>query len=87
MADVRITPIDPNALDATDWLKAIDLTPGIANVIINFPNTLRADSTFINTVTAAVWAQISDRPYSTISDGDALLSRRALDYQSDPALI
>lgn len=87
MADVRIVPEDQNSLDVIDWLKVVELNPGIANVIANFPDTLRADATFINTVTRAAWAQMSERPYSSISDGDALLSRRTLAYQSAPALI
>jgi acyl-coenzyme A synthetase/AMP-(fatty) acid ligase/nucleoside-diphosphate-sugar epimerase/acyl carrier protein len=87
MADVRITPTDPNALDAKDWLEAVKLAPGIANVIAKFPDTLCADATFINTAACAALVQITDRPCSSISDGNALLLRRAKDYQSDPALI
>ena len=87
MADKRIVPMDSDALSAKDWLAAVDLDPGIANVIANFPQTLRADSSFINTNASAAWARLSGRPYSSISDSEALLSRRAQDYQSDPALI
>jgi acyl-coenzyme A synthetase/AMP-(fatty) acid ligase/nucleoside-diphosphate-sugar epimerase/acyl carrier protein len=86
MADARIAPNAPNMLAAKDWLAAVDLDPGIANVVTNYPDTLQADASFINIAASAAWARISDRPYSEISDGAALLSRRALDYQSDPAL-
>jgi acyl-coenzyme A synthetase/AMP-(fatty) acid ligase/nucleoside-diphosphate-sugar epimerase/acyl carrier protein len=87
MADARITPKDDTALSVRDWLATVDLDPGIANVIANFPDTLRADASFINVAASSVWARISDRAYGSISDGDALLARRQLDYQSDPALI
>jgi acyl-coenzyme A synthetase/AMP-(fatty) acid ligase/nucleoside-diphosphate-sugar epimerase/acyl carrier protein len=87
MADRRITPTDPHARDAKVWLQTVELAPGIANVISSFPDTLRADASFINTDACAAWEKITDRPYSSISDGKALLSRRASDYQSAPALI
>jgi len=87
MADQHITPADANALSAADWLNAVDLDPGIANVIATFPDTLRADASFANTAARAAWARVSGELYKTISDEDALLSRRARDYQRDPALI
>ena len=86
MADELIRPEDPNALPVGVWLANVDLDPGIANVISNFPDTAQADASFINTAARDAWARISNRPYSTISDGDTLLSRRRLDYQSAPAL-
>lgn len=86
MADTPITPDDPNAVPVRDWLAKVDLDPGIANVIASFPETLLADASFINTAARAAWARISDRPYSAISDADALLSQRGVDYQRAPAL-
>lgn len=87
MADERIAPEHPNALPATDWLAAVTLDPGIAKLIANFPDILRADATFLNAAAHAAWAQVSASPYDTISDAGVLLSRRARDYQSAPALI
>lgn len=86
MADAHIVPDDTNALSAPEWLEAVDLDPGIAKLIANFPDTLCADATFINVATRDTWARIFDSPYDSISDGNALLKRRARDYQSDPAL-
>lgn len=86
MADTPVTPDDPNALPVRDWLAKVDLDPGIANVIENFPETLQADASFINRAARTAWAHISDRPYSAISDSDTLLARRGFDYQSAPAL-
>ena len=87
MADARIAPKDASALPATDWLAKVQLDPGIAKVIADFPDTLRADSIFENNAARAAWVQLSDRAFDTISDGDALLKRRASTYPSDPALI
>lgn len=86
MADTRIVPSDPAALGPKDWLAIAALDPGIARVIADFPDTLRADSTFENAAARAAWAQTSDQPFDTISDSDSLLGRRARDYQSEPAL-
>lgn len=86
MADAPVTPDNPNAVPVGDWLAKVDLDPGIVNVIINFPETLQADASFENTAARNAWGRISDRPYSTISDGDTLLSRRTSTYQSAPAL-
>lgn len=87
MADAPIIPDSAGALPALDWLQVVTLDPGISKLISNFPDTLRADATFLNTATQATWARIFDSPYASISDASALLSRRARDYQSDPALI
>lgn len=87
MADIGIAPNTDAALAAHDWLSVVDLDPGIANVIASYPDTLRADATFDNSAARTAWARISDRPYSAISDAEALLAKRKLDYQSDPALI
>ncbi|WP_243394400.1 hypothetical protein [Yoonia maritima] len=87
MAAARITPNDPNAMPVGDWLASVDLDPGIANVIANFPETLQTDASFINTAACAAWARVSGRPYSVISDGDTLLARRGAAYQRAPALI
>jgi len=86
MADLRISPENSDALSPKDWLATVELDPGIANVIANFPETLRADASFINSAACTAWARVSDSPFSAISDGKALLSRRVHDYQRDPAL-
>ena len=87
MADVRITPTDPAAVPSNDWLIKVTLDTGIAKVIADFPDTLRADSTFQNTAARIAWARTSTQPFEAISDSVALLSRRARDYQRDPELI
>jgi acyl-coenzyme A synthetase/AMP-(fatty) acid ligase/nucleoside-diphosphate-sugar epimerase/acyl carrier protein len=87
MADAPIVPKDPAALAPNDWLAKVTLAPGIAKVIADFPDTLRADSTFENAAARIAWGRISKQPFDTISNGDTLLLRRARDYQSDPALI
>jgi acyl-coenzyme A synthetase/AMP-(fatty) acid ligase/nucleoside-diphosphate-sugar epimerase/acyl carrier protein len=87
MADEHITPKGTDPLGTQDWLAAVELDPGIAKVISDFPDTVCANATFENSTTRATWARISNRPYSDISDADALLARRARDYQRDPALI
>jgi acyl-coenzyme A synthetase/AMP-(fatty) acid ligase/nucleoside-diphosphate-sugar epimerase len=86
MADARIAPQDPAPLAPKDWLAKVTLDPGIAKVLADFPDTLRADSTFENSAARRAWGQISKQPFATISDGNTLLVRRARDYQSDPAL-
>lgn len=86
MADTPITPDDPNAMPVRDWLAKVDLDPGIANVIADFPETLQADASFINTAARTAWTRMSNRPYCAVSDADALLSRRRSAYQSAPAL-
>jgi len=87
MADARISPQGYTTLAPKDWLATVDLDAGIANVIATFPDTLRADASFSNTSARAAWVRVSGNPYSSISDEAVLLSRRKLDYQSDPALI
>jgi acyl-coenzyme A synthetase/AMP-(fatty) acid ligase/nucleoside-diphosphate-sugar epimerase/acyl carrier protein len=87
IADARIVPRGTTALAPNDWLAKVTLAPGISKVIADFPDTLRADSTFGNAAARAAWGQVSDRPFETISDGASLLTRRARDHQSDPALI
>lgn len=86
MADAHIVPHGPAALAPSDWLSAVDLDPGIARVIADFPDTLCADATFENAAARAAWGRISTLPFDTISDGETLLARRARDYQRDPAL-
>jgi acyl-coenzyme A synthetase/AMP-(fatty) acid ligase/nucleoside-diphosphate-sugar epimerase/acyl carrier protein len=87
MADKCIVPDDASALSAKDWLAKVALEPGIAKVIADFPDTLRADATFVNIAARTTWERISSLPFEDISDSDALLTRRAGAYQSDPALI
>ncbi len=86
MADTRIVPKDPDALAPQDWLERVSLAPGIAKVIADFPDTLRADSRFDNAAAQAAWARVSNRPFGSISDGETLLACRARDYQREPAL-
>ncbi|WP_300062849.1 AMP-binding protein [uncultured Roseobacter sp.] len=87
MSDSHIAPKDANALPPMDWLSKVTLDLGIAKIIEEFPDTLRATSTFENTAARAMWSRISDRPFDVISDGKALLTRRTRDHQRDPALI
>lgn len=86
MTQGHIAPKAPQPLPPKDWLSKVTLDPGIAKVISDFPDTLCADASFENTASRAAWTRISDRPFETISDEDALLARRAADHQSDPAL-
>lgn len=86
MADTAIAPRGIPTLTAPDWLAKVTLAAGIAKVIADFPDTLRATSAFDNAAARAMWARISDQPFEAISDGDALLARRARAYQSEPAL-
>ncbi len=85
MADSNITPTGPAPLPTQAWLSEVTLDPGIARVVAEFPDTMRADSTFENTAARTAWERITGRPFKVICDGDALLERRAADYQSDPA--
>lgn len=87
MTDAPIVPQCTSPLSATEWLNAVTLSDGIANVIADFPDTLQADAIFTNTAARRLWRAISTIPYDAISDSDALLSRRRRDHQSDPALI
>lgn len=87
MADARIVPDFAPTLPAPDWLDAVTLDPGIARVIADFPDTLRADAAFANQAARCAWARLSAEPYDRISDAKALLSQRARSYQSEPALI
>jgi nucleoside-diphosphate-sugar epimerase/acyl carrier protein len=86
MARARVTPEGPNSMSARDWLATVDLPPGIARVIAEFPETLHADAAFDTDAARAAWAHMSGAPFDTISDTQALLARRRATYQSDPAL-
>jgi acyl-coenzyme A synthetase/AMP-(fatty) acid ligase/thioester reductase-like protein/acyl carrier protein len=86
MADERIAPASSAALTSKDWLAKVTLDTGIAKVIADFPDTLRADAAFENSAARLAWGQTSKQPFMSISDGAGLLSRRASDYHSDPAL-
>ena len=86
IADARVAPAGPDALAVAQWQDTVDLPPGIARVIADFPDTLRADADFVTDAARAAWTRVADAPYDTISDPPALLSRRATAYQSDPAL-
>ncbi|WP_334064471.1 AMP-binding protein [Limimaricola cinnabarinus] len=84
IAPARIAP--NGAMPPRDWLEAVELPSGIAAVIAQHPDTLRADATFEAGAARAAWARISDAPFETISDPAALLARRRAAYQSEPAL-
>ncbi len=86
ISDARVIPEGPKSLSAQDWLAAVDLAPGIARVITEFPDTLHADAAFDNDAARRAWAKLSDAPFETISDAPALLARRRAAYQSEPAL-
>ncbi|WP_224825951.1 AMP-binding protein [Cognatishimia sp. MH4019] len=86
MGDKRIIPQDLTALMPKDWLAKADLPEGISKVIAEFPDTLCANSVFVNTAARAAWAQIDSRPFEAISDAKTLLARRAQNYQRDPEL-
>jgi hypothetical protein len=86
MARGRVAPEGANFMAAQDWLATVDIPPGIARVIAEFPDTLHADAAFDTDAARAVWSQMSDAAFDTISDTDALLARRRASYQRDPAL-
>ncbi|WP_299364704.1 AMP-binding protein [uncultured Paracoccus sp.] len=74
------------AMAVPDWLAAVDLSAGIARVIGTSPETMRADARFDTDAARSAWASLSNAPFESISDGGALLARRAADYQAEPAL-
>ena len=84
--DRRITPAQPQTIAAQDWLRKVTLDPGIASVIAEFPDTLRADAVFETVQARAAWARVNDEPFETLCDADTLLARRAEAYQGEPAL-
>ncbi|PSK85812.1 acyl-CoA synthetase (AMP-forming)/AMP-acid ligase II [Limimaricola soesokkakensis] len=84
VAETRVT--HDGALPARDWVEAVDLPSGIARVIAETPETLRADATFDSAAARTAWAQVSEMPFEAISDAAALLARRRAAYQSEPAL-
>jgi hypothetical protein len=85
--DRRVMPAQPQPIPAQDWLGKVTPDPGIAGVIADFPDTLRADATFETVQARAAWARVSDRAFETLCDADTLLARRAKAYQGEPALI
>ena len=85
--DQRVMPAQPQPIAARDWLSKVTLEPGIAGVIAEFPDTLRADAAFETTQARAAWARISDQTFESLCDADTLLARRAEAYQGEPALI
>lgn len=81
-------PIAPACLEArpfAEWRARAPLDPGIARVLAEYPDTLRADARFETARARAAWARISDRPFDSISDADTLLACRARPHQSAPA--
>ena len=84
--DQRVTPLQPAPIAAQDWPAKVTLEPGIAGVIAEFPDTLRADATFETAQARAAWARISDQTFDTLCDAQTLLARRAETYQGEPAL-
>ena len=84
--DGRVMPTQPQPIAPQDWLKKVTLDPGIAGVIAEFPDTLRADAVFETVQARAAWARVNDEPFETLCDADMLLARRAEAYQGEPAL-
>ncbi len=82
----RVIPGGPALLSGAEWLAAVDLPPGIARVIAEFPETLHADAEFDTGAARAAWASLSDAPFDAICDARALLARRTGTYQGEPAL-
>lgn len=87
MADDAIRPDTLPMVPVADWLARVDLDPGIARVLAEYPDTLAATSTFDNAAARAIWPQITPLPYPAISDAAALLSARlhASDHHKEPA--
>lgn len=84
--DQRVTPEQPQPIAAQDWLDKVTLESGIARVIAEFPDTLRADGAFETAKARAAWARVSDQPFELLCDADTLLARRLEAYQGEPAL-
>jgi acyl-coenzyme A synthetase/AMP-(fatty) acid ligase/nucleoside-diphosphate-sugar epimerase/acyl carrier protein len=84
--DQRVTPEQHQPITAQDWLSKVTLEPGIAGVITEFPDTLRADAAFETAQARAVWARVSDLPFELLCDAKTLLARRLEAYQGEPAL-
>lgn len=82
----RVVPDAPGSMDAADWLDTVELPPGIARIIAEFPETLYADAEFDTGAARSAWARMSDAPFDAICDARALLARRAAAYQGEPAL-
>ncbi|AUH34262.1 AMP-binding protein [Paracoccus tegillarcae] len=86
IADARVTPSCQNMPPAAEWLKAVDLPPGIARVIKEFPDTLLADAAFAADDAQAIWTRMSNTAFDAICDAPTLMARRRATYHSDPAL-
>lgn len=84
--DQRVTPTQPAPVAAQEWPVKVTLEPGIAGVISEFPDTLRAGAAFETAQARAAWARVSDRGFETLCDAQTLLARRAETYQGEPAL-
>ncbi len=74
------------SMPESDWLAAVDLPPGIARVIAQYPDTLRVDAAFDASAARAAWVRVSEAPFEAICDAPTLLARRRAAYQSEPAL-
>ncbi|MCG7493606.1 AMP-binding protein [Thalassobius sp. Cn5-15] len=85
--DQRVMPAGPDPVATQDWLDKVTLDTGIAGVIAEFPDTLRADARFETAQARAAWARVSDQAFETLCDAKTLLERRTQAYQGDPALI
>jgi|GEM_PF-1355380 len=86
MAGERVTVQGHPEVPLTEWLARVDLPQGIARVIADYPETLRADASFANNAAKAVWTQVWDGPFTSISDTAQLLDCRKVSARKDPAL-
>ncbi|MCH2164581.1 MAG: AMP-binding protein [Marinovum sp.] len=85
--DQRVATATPQPLATQEWLAKVTLEPGIAGVIVDYPDTLRADARFENGQARAAWSRMSDEPFEALCVAATLLERRAQAYQGEPALI
>ncbi|GAA6180349.1 hypothetical protein NBRC116594_17870 [Shimia sp. NS0008-38b] len=83
IADKPITLEGVQTCSTSAWLNSVDLAPGIAQVLKTHPDTLCANSRFENVAASAAWRRLTNRPFSDISDGARLLSRRTGQAQTE----
>ncbi|MQY43608.1 AMP-binding protein [Epibacterium sp. SM1969] len=81
----RVSPAQMPSVAVNDWLEKVTLEPGIARIIAEFPETLRADATFETAATRDAWLRVSDARFETLCDADMLLARRSQADQGNTA--